>query len=129
MADTVNSQTLDAINIESLKNIGGASAIAQAMTYQDQAAHRNRLLILSESLTAKAAEKIQKTDMQEAAAEGAIQRQNGDSGIASLLAALNASAIGTKTVAMTPPETGVSRALADLAALSQMIAATTKPSA
>jgi uncharacterized membrane protein YdbT with pleckstrin-like domain len=125
MADTVNAQTVDAVMIDNLKNIAGASAVSLAMMYQDQAASRNRSNILAESLLAKACHKIQDVNMQEAAAESVIQRQTGDSGVLSLLTALNAGAIGTKTMAITPPETGVSRAFGDLAALSQLVSALT----
>jgi len=122
----VNEMTLDCITIESLKNIGGASSIAQAVMYQDQSASRNRLNIIAESLTAKAGMKIQSLDISEAAAESAVNRGGADAGLASLMAAISSGAINNKTVALTPPETGVSRSLGDLAGLGALIAALTK---
>ena len=122
----VNEMTLDCITIESLKNIGGASSIAQAVMYQDQSASRNRLNIIAESLTAKAGMKIQSLDISEAAAESAVNRGGADSGLASLMAAISSGAINNKTVALTPPETGVSRSFGDLAGLGALIAALTK---
>ena len=122
----VNEMTLDCITIESLKNIGGASSIAQAVMYQDQSASRNRLNIIAESLTAKAGMKIQSLDISEAAAESAVNRRGSDAGLASLMAAISSGAINNKTVALTPPETGVSRSFGDLAGLGALIAALTK---
>ena len=122
----VNEMTLDCITIESLKNIGGASSIAQAVMYQDQSASRNRLNIIAESLTAKAGMKIQSLDISEASAESAVNRGGSDAGLASLMAAISSGAINNKTVALTPAETGVSRSFGDLAGLGALIAALTK---
>ena len=118
-------QVVDCLTIENLKNIAGASSAAQAVIYQDQAAHRNRVNVLAESLLAKACHKIQDLDMSDAVAQNALNRGGADAGIASLLAAISAGSVMNKTVAITPPETGVSRAFGDLAALGALIASLT----
>jgi hypothetical protein len=112
---------VESVVIDNLKNTAGASAAAQAVIYQDQAASRNRLNIMAESLLASACKRIQDLDIKEAVSSAALQRGGADSSIPSLLAYLNAGAIGTKSMALTPPETGVSRAFGDLAALASLI--------
>lgn len=112
---------VESVVIDGLKNISAASAVAQAVIYQDQAASRNRLNIIAESLTAKSSKAIQENSIQDAVADATVNRGGSDSALPSLLAALNSGALGAKTVAVTPPETGVSRAFADLAALASLI--------
>jgi hypothetical protein len=123
MATNIDS-VVESVIIDGLKNISAAASIAQAVMYQDQAASRNRLNIIAESLTAKSSKSIQENSIQDAVADATVNRGSSDASIGSLLAALNSGGIGAKTVAMTPPETGVSRAFADLAALSALIKST-----
>ena len=117
----VNESVVDSLTIENLKNIAGASAAAQAVIYQDQAAHRNRVNVLAESLLAKACHKIQDLDISDAVAQNTVNRGGADAGLPSLMSYIAMAAQQNKTVAITPPETGVSRAFADLAALSGLI--------
>jgi len=122
----VNESIVESLIIENLKNIAGSSAVAQAVMYQDQSAHRNRMNIIAESLTAKAGEKIQRLDISEAAAESNVNRGSADAGLSSLMTYIAMAGQQNKAVALTPPETGVSRGLGDLAGLSALIAALTK---
>lgn len=121
MAGENISAITEALVIENLKNVAGASAAAQAVIYQDQAASRNRLNILAESLLGKMCHKLQDLDISDAVAQNAVQRGGADAGINSLLAAISSGSLMNKTVSVTPPETGVSRSFADIAALLAII--------
>lgn len=125
MSDNIDA-IVESLIIDDLRNIGAASSIAQAVMYQDQSASRNRLNILAESITAKASQKMHEKDISDAVAQSAVNRGGSDAGLASLMATIAAGAIGTKTVAVTPAETGVSRSLGDIAALTALIASINK---
>lgn len=122
MADlTPYDQTSQTVNIENLKTIAGASAAALAMTYQDQAASRNRMLLIGEAATSKAVERIHSFDAEEALGPSMALRGNANADVLSLLVQLAGSSLANKQVAITPPETGVSRDLAALTAMADLM--------
>jgi hypothetical protein len=114
-------QTLDTLNNTNLKTVGESLAGSLAMMYQDQAAHRARLSGIYEAATAKAIERIHSFGTDEAVAQGALLKGGANADILSVLAQISAGSVANKTVAITPPETGVSRALADLGAMLQVL--------
>jgi hypothetical protein len=114
-------QTLDTINNTNLKTVGESLAGSLAMMYQDQAAHRARLNGIFEAATAKAIERIHSFSTDDAVAQGALLRGGANSDILSILGQIAAGSVANKTVAITPPETGVSRSLADLGVMLQVL--------
>lgn len=130
-------QTLDTINNSNLKTVAeaGAWSIAQKsmndvihakrvdsiaeVALGNLVAHQGRMLQLSEMVVGKFGENATSVDPIEAVATSKLLRSESDAAITSILSALNAGALGNKTVAITPPETGVANAMAILNSIYQ----------
>jgi len=125
-------EVIQTVEIENLKTVAGASANALANTFTDYSASRGRLAIMAEGALAdqqshrtamnhiqqlylgKLAEKFTEVDPMEAVSTAKVFKGESDSSVLSLLSSLSGGQIAGKIAVTTPPETGVSRGVADL---------------
>jgi len=107
MAEKIEPAIIDSLALENVKNIGGATAFAMAQIAQNNMTHLKSMDHLREGFLSTALERFSTTDPKEAAGISGLIKQQGDSGIASLLAQLAAGQIGAKTAQSTPGDPAV----------------------
>jgi hypothetical protein len=89
-------QTVDTINVTNLKTVGESFAFALAQISQNNMTHLKSLDMIREGYLGTALERFATTDPKEAVGINSMIKQQGDSGIASLLAQLVAGQVGSK---------------------------------
>jgi len=107
MADSVNGAVVDAVTISNVKTIAEAGAFAMASLFQHNTNVARRVDSLSEAHLGQVLESFASVDPVESVAVAKLFKAEADSGIASLLAQLDASQMSAKIAQSTPGDISI----------------------
>jgi len=107
MADSVHGAVVDAVTISNVKTIAEAGAFAMASLFQHNTNVARRVDSLSEAHLGQVLESFASVDPVESVAVAKLFKAEADSGIASLLAQLDASQMSAKIAQSTPGDISI----------------------